>query len=152
LIRHRLAADQSNSFHYGTGVSTMARLQVRVNDQQKQLVDRLRVLCGLKTETAVVENALMLLAWAAAQSHRGLAIASVDVPKKRYDIVHIPALEGARLMGELKVGNVPADVASQIKAGTIDLAEVGKSRVAEEQKQAKKKAKEEKLALATTTG
>jgi hypothetical protein len=47
-----------------------------LNDQQKQLVDRLRDLYGLETETVVIENGLMLLAWAAAQAHQGLAIAS----------------------------------------------------------------------------
>jgi hypothetical protein len=85
------------------------RLQVRVNDQQKQLVDRLQVLCGLKTQTAVIENALMLLAWAAAQSHRGLAIASVDEKNHRYNEVHLPALEGARLAGQLQAKKASAE-------------------------------------------
>jgi hypothetical protein len=81
-----------------------ARLQVRVNDEQKELVDGLQVLCGLKTQTSVIENALMLLAWAANQAHKGLVIASIDEKNKRYREVHLPALEGARLKG----GNFPA--------------------------------------------
>ncbi|BDV36715.1 hypothetical protein [Methylocystis iwaonis] len=92
---------------------TSPRLQVRVSDQQKQLVDRLQKLCGLKSQTAVIENALMLLAWAAAQSHRGLAIASVDEETNRYNEVHLPALEGARLAGQLK---------SALKSGAKDKA------------------------------
>jgi hypothetical protein len=60
----------------------------------------------LKSQTAVVENALMLLAWAAAQSHRGLAIASVDGQKPaHYNVVHLPALEGAKQAGELNTKN-----------------------------------------------
>jgi hypothetical protein len=126
----------------------MARLQVRVNDQQKQLVDRLRDLCGLKTETAVIENGLMLLAWAAAQSHQGLAIASVDVAKERYNVVHIPALEGARLAGQLAAGALTDSVAEQVKAGTIDLSAVAKARSAKEQKNTR----QGKLEPATTRG
>jgi hypothetical protein len=78
----------------------MPRLQIRVSDQQKELVDGLRELCGLKTQTAVIENSLMLLAWAANQAHRGLVIASIDEKNKRYNEVHLPALEGARLAGQ----------------------------------------------------
>jgi hypothetical protein len=82
------------------------RLQVRVSDQQKLLVDRLQELCGLKTQTAVIENALMLLAWAAAQSHLGHAIASVDEENKRYNEVHLPALQAAKIAGQLKSSRV----------------------------------------------
>jgi hypothetical protein len=128
------------------------RLQVRVSDQQKQLVDRLQELCGLKTQTAVIENALMLLAWAAAQSHRGLAIASVDEQKQRYNEVHLPALEGARLAGQLKGGKSSTESSRTPTAQLKKAGKIEKSLAPAEQRKTEKVRDEKsgKLVLTTT--
>ncbi|MBV8594480.1 MAG: hypothetical protein JOZ27_09295 [Caulobacteraceae bacterium] len=76
-----------------------ARLQARLSDEDDALIDRLQTLMGLKTRTAVVENALMLLAWAASQTYEGLAIASVDEKRQRYNEVHLPALDRVKSAG-----------------------------------------------------
>ena len=74
----------------------MARLQLDLSDTNVKLLDKLMVLCDLKTKKDVVENGLMLLGWAAEQSSKGLAIAAVDEDRKIYREVTTPALEGAR--------------------------------------------------------
>jgi hypothetical protein len=57
-------------------------------------------LCDVKTKKDVVENALLLLGWAANEASRGLSIAAIDEHRKVYKELHLPALEGARLSKE----------------------------------------------------
>lgn len=74
----------------------MARLQLDLSDTSEALIDKLLVLADLKTKKDVVENALLLLGWAATEVSRGATIAAVDEQSRIYKEVHTPALEGAR--------------------------------------------------------
>jgi hypothetical protein len=62
-------------------------------------------LCDLRTKKDVVENALMLLGWAAAESSKGLTIAAVNEARHLFKEVHTPALEGARSARSRGVGS-----------------------------------------------
>jgi len=75
----------------------MARLQLDLSESHDLLIQRLMDLCDLSTKKDVIENALLLLGWAANETRRGLSIAAVDEDRKLYKEVHMPALEGARL-------------------------------------------------------
>lgn len=74
----------------------MARLQLDLSDTSDTLLDRLMPLCDLKTKKDVVENALMLLGWAASESSRGLSIAAINEDRQVYKEISTPALEGAK--------------------------------------------------------
>lgn len=74
----------------------MARLQLDLSETQDKLISELLVMCDLRTKKDVVENALMLLGWAAIETQRGLTIAAVDEVNKIYKEIQTPALLGAR--------------------------------------------------------
>jgi len=74
----------------------MARLQLDLSDTYDALLEKLQPLCDLRTKKDVVENALLLLGWAAAEASQGLKIAAIDESKNVFKEVHTPALEGAR--------------------------------------------------------
>jgi hypothetical protein len=74
----------------------MSRLQLELSDTYEALIDKLQPLCDLKTKKDVVENALLLLGWAATEASRGLSIAAVDESRRVYKEVHAAALEGAK--------------------------------------------------------
>lgn len=74
----------------------MARLQLDLNHTSDALIDKLMKLCDLKTKKDVVENALMILGWAATESRNGLSIAAIDLKRSVYKEINTPALEGAR--------------------------------------------------------
>jgi len=74
----------------------MARLQLDLSQTHNELVTKLMDLCDLRTKKDVVENALMLLGWAAKEAQRGSMIAAVDESSQVYREVEIPALLGAR--------------------------------------------------------
>jgi hypothetical protein len=74
----------------------MARLQLDLSDSHDRLLVRLMELCDLSTKKDVVENALLLLGWAAGEAAKGLSIAAVDENRKVYKEVQTPALEGAK--------------------------------------------------------
>ena len=73
----------------------MARLQLDLSDTSDALIERLMELCDLKTKKDVVENALMLLGWAAAKVSEGHSIAAVDKNRKIFSEIQTSALEGA---------------------------------------------------------
>ena len=75
----------------------MARLQLDLSDTTSTLIDQLMELCDLKTKKDVVENAVLLLGWAASEVNAGRSIAAIDEKRKIYKEIHTPALEGARL-------------------------------------------------------
>ena len=75
----------------------MARSNFSLSDTHNSLIDDLKELCDLQTRKDVVENALMLLGWAATESAKNLSIASVDEGSKVYREVQTPALQGARM-------------------------------------------------------
>jgi hypothetical protein len=77
----------------------MARLQLDLSDTHNDLVVKLMDICDLQTKKDVVENALMLLAWAAKEAQRGLMIAAVDEEHKFYKEIQTPALLGAQRTG-----------------------------------------------------
>jgi len=53
-------------------------------------------LCDLKSKKDVVENALILLGWAATESSHGRSIAAIDEDRKVYKEIGTTALEGAK--------------------------------------------------------
>lgn len=77
----------------------MARLQLDLSDTHDALIERIRETCDLRTKKDVVENALLLLGWAATEAAKGLSIAAIDEERKVCKQVHTPALEGARHLG-----------------------------------------------------
>jgi hypothetical protein len=80
----------------------MARLQLDLTNTQDEMVTTLMEVCDLRTKKDVIENALILLAWAATEAKRGLMIAAVDETSKTYKEIQTPALMGARRkVGEL---------------------------------------------------
>lgn len=79
----------------------MARLNLALSETHDALIDDLKELCDLKTAKDVIENALMLLGWAAAEAVKGRSIASVDEEHKVYQEVQTPALLGARMKAGL---------------------------------------------------
>lgn len=74
----------------------MARLQLDLSDTHDELIISLMEMCDLRTKKDVVENALMLLGWAANEAKRGLMIAAVDEANRTYKEIQTPALLGAR--------------------------------------------------------
>ena len=73
----------------------MARLQLDLSETSDALMDRIMELCELKTKKEAVENALMLLGWAAANVSEGHTIAAIDKDRKVFKEISSPALEGA---------------------------------------------------------
>ena len=88
----------------------MARLQLDLSDTQDELITELMAVCDLRTKKDVIENALMLLGWAATEVQRGLLIAAIDDTNKVYKEIETPALMGARRKGVQRphVSKVPA--------------------------------------------
>ena len=80
----------------------MARLNLDLSDTHELLLERIMKLCDLKQKKEAVENALLLLGWAAGETAKGLSIASVDEERKVYKEIQTPALASARLKAELK--------------------------------------------------
>ena len=78
----------------------MARLQLDLSESHERLLVRLMEVCDLSTKKDVVENALLLLGWAADKTAQGLTIAAIDERRKIFKEVQTPALEGARTSGE----------------------------------------------------
>jgi len=74
----------------------MARLQLDLSETSDALIEKLMPLCDLKTKKDVVENALMLLGWAATEASQGRSISAVDETRKVYKEISTPALEGAK--------------------------------------------------------
>ena len=93
----------------------MARLQLDLSDTYEALIDKLLVLSDLKTKKDVVENALMLLAWAATEVSKGSTIAAVDETSRVYKEVHTTALEGAKTFNE-RVQQASKPAQDQLKA------------------------------------
>lgn len=90
----------------------MARLQLDLSGTQDELISELMSICDLQTKKDVVENALMLLGWAAAEAQNGHTIAAVDEENKIYKEIQTPALLGARRTG-LKNTRAAAEVAAE---------------------------------------
>ncbi|MDJ0920576.1 MAG: hypothetical protein QNI84_05570 [Henriciella sp.] len=71
------------------------RLQLELSDTYTQMIERLIPLCDLRTKKDVVENALTLLGWAAAEASKGRSIASIDDSEETVREFSSTALEGA---------------------------------------------------------
>jgi hypothetical protein len=73
-----------------------------LSNAHEALIKQLQDMCELKTKKDVIENALTILGWAAAESTRGYSIASVDDEHKVYREIQMPALSAARMKAQLK--------------------------------------------------
>lgn len=78
----------------------MARLHLDLSDTHDELVETLMSMCDLQTKKDVIENALMLLGWAAKEVQNGRTIAAVDEAGKTYKEIQTPALLGAQRRNE----------------------------------------------------
>jgi Putative peptidoglycan binding domain len=78
----------------------MSHLHLELSASNDDLVEKLGEICDLKTKKDIVENALMLLGWAASEAAKGLSIAAVDEKRSVYREVQTPALQNARLTAE----------------------------------------------------
>lgn len=99
----------------------MARLQLDLTDTSDKLVERIMELCDLKTKKDVVENALILLAWAASNTKDGRTIAAIDESRGVYKEISTPALEGAALFEDRKEGE---KIAAERRRGVQNLAPI----------------------------
>jgi hypothetical protein len=69
--------------------------RVKVSPKAKQLANVLKTVCNLRTQQEVVEQALILLAYAASEHSKGRVLASVNEKKQTYRTVQTPALTAA---------------------------------------------------------
>ncbi|TBG08432.1 hypothetical protein ELG79_36540 [Rhizobium leguminosarum] len=78
----------------------MATAPVRKNfefdSRYSEMITSLKKVCGLKTETSVMEEALVLFAWAAAEVRKGNKIGAYDEDKGVLREITSTALEKAR--------------------------------------------------------
>lgn len=78
----------------------MASAPVRKNfefdPRYSEMITSLKKVCGLKTETSVMEEALVLFAWAAAEVGKDNKIGAFDEQKGVLREITSPALEKAR--------------------------------------------------------
>lgn len=74
----------------------MSRLQVTLHEEDMELIETIQKLCKLESKSDVVEEALVLLGWAAVAASKGLAISAVDEENDRYKEVETRALQRAR--------------------------------------------------------
>jgi hypothetical protein len=72
------------------------RLQVTLDKEDMELIETIQQLCKLDSKSEVVQEALVLLGWAANEASKGMAISSVDVPNNRFKEVETKALLRAR--------------------------------------------------------
>ena len=77
--------------------SAVVRKNFEFDRRYIEMMDRLQEVCGLKTETSVVEEALVLLAWAAGEAAKGHVIGAYDENKKILREITTPALQKASL-------------------------------------------------------
>jgi hypothetical protein len=77
----------------------MARLQLDLSETNDEVIGTLMVMCDLRTKKDVVENALMLLGWAANEAQHGYTIAAIDEKNQVFKEIQTPALMGAKRTG-----------------------------------------------------
>jgi hypothetical protein len=65
-----------------------------------QIMGYLKDVCGLKTDTQVIEESLVLMGWAAAEAAKGRKIGAYDEEREVLREITSPALEKARLSQE----------------------------------------------------
>lgn len=73
------------------------RLQITVDKEDLDLIDKIQKLCKLDGKSEVIQEALVLLGWAAAATNDGLTIAAVDETNNKFREVETKALQRARL-------------------------------------------------------
>lgn len=74
----------------------MTRKNFEFSERYIELLTRLKEVCDLKTETSVVEEALVLLAWAVNEVTEGHTIGAYDKDRKLMREITSSALEKAR--------------------------------------------------------
>lgn len=72
------------------------RKNFELNEHYAEMLDRLKVICGVRSEVDVVQEALVLLGWAAGEVAKGHAIGAYDESRKVMKEIVSPALEHAR--------------------------------------------------------
>ncbi|KRP96412.1 hypothetical protein AOQ72_19095 [Bradyrhizobium yuanmingense] len=72
------------------------RLQLTVDKEDLELIDKIQKLCKLDGRSEVVQEALVLLGWAAAATNDGLTVAAVDEVNNKFREVETKALQRAR--------------------------------------------------------
>ena len=71
------------------------RIQLDLDEEGMNLVERLKTATGSKTYKELFNNALTLLDWAIRQRHEERKIGSFDEQNKNYRELQMPALEHA---------------------------------------------------------
>lgn len=72
------------------------RLQLTVDKEDLELIDKIQKLCKLDGRSDVVQEALVLLGWAASAANDGLTVAAVDEVNNKFREVETKALQRAR--------------------------------------------------------
>ena len=74
-------------------MSDLVRLQVEIDQEQMNELERLLQVGGLRTKKELLNNALTLLKWAVKEKGRGCAIVSVNEQEGTYKELEMPFLE-----------------------------------------------------------
>jgi hypothetical protein len=90
----------------------MARLQLDLSETHDEVITMLMEMCDLRTKKDVVENALMLLGWAASEAQHGHIIAAVDEKRQVFKELQTPALMAAKRIGAKKASRKTASAAA----------------------------------------
>jgi hypothetical protein len=92
----------------------MARLQLDLSETHDEVITMLMEKCDLRTKKDVVENALILLGWAATEAQHGHIIAAVDEKRQVFKELQTPALMGAQRTGARKSNGKAAKAAAAV--------------------------------------
>ncbi len=76
----------------------VVRLQIEINQSQKEELEHLVELTGLRTKKELLNNALTLLKWAVRERARGSSICSVNEKAGVYKELQMPILENVVLL------------------------------------------------------
>lgn len=73
--------------------SQLARIQIEIDEDQMNELERLRELGGLRTKKELLNNAFTLLKWAAKERAQGASVVSVNEKEGTYKELEMPFLE-----------------------------------------------------------
>jgi len=99
---------------------TTIRLQIEIDQDQMDDLERLLKLGGLRTKKELLNNALTLLKWAARERGRGCAIASVNPQTGIYKELEMPILESIATNSGISVIVNDRDTNNAIENERID--------------------------------
>lgn len=75
------------------------RLQATIDKDDWELIRVIQKLCNFESTTEVVQEALVVLSWAATEAAKGYVIAAVDEPNNRFKELETRAMQRARARG-----------------------------------------------------